>query len=58
MVKLALSSATSAAWLAAVAGAGAILVSPITPWMTTVEIVGGSACLIAVVVLVLGLTRG
>jgi hypothetical protein len=47
MLKWAVSSATSAAWLVAVLGAAAILVGPITPWVLLVEAVGMITCIVA-----------
>jgi hypothetical protein len=34
-------------WVVAVLGAAAVLVSPITPWLMPVEVVGLAACLMA-----------
>jgi len=44
MLKWAVSSATSTAWLVAVLGAAAILVGPITPWVPLVELAGAITC--------------
>jgi hypothetical protein len=39
--------ATSVAWLVAVLGAAAVLLSPITPWVVPVELAGGIICVVA-----------
>ena len=47
MLRPALSPAPAALWLAAVLGAVALFVGPITPWCEPVEIVGLAVCVIA-----------
>jgi len=47
MFKAAHGPAATAAWLVAVLGAIAILISPITPWVLSVELVGVVTCLVA-----------
>ena len=47
MFRSASSSAICTAWLIAVFGAAVVLVAPITRWMTLLEIVGMTTCLVA-----------
>ena len=44
-------------WLVAVLGAGAVMVSPITPWFVPVEVLGLISCLVATAALVLRFVR-
>jgi hypothetical protein len=45
-------------WLVAVLGAATILISPITPWMVPLEILGGVVCLVATIALAARFHRG
>ena len=46
-----------AIWVVAVLGAGAVMVSPLTPWLVPVEVLGLVICLAATAALVLRFVR-
>ena len=46
-----------AIWLAAVLGAATLMVSPITPWLVPVEVIGAVTCVVATAALVLRVVR-
>ena len=47
----------TAIWVVAVLGAGLLMVSPITPWLVPVEVLGLVTCLVATAALVLRFGR-